>query len=188
MPVITTLQKALGSSVARNLLSFAQPVPKLAACEPPWGSGRSPLHRPCLPPSVQTASLAGPEPQALLRAQPGGIPGPRLPAHCSCSHGISPPKTAVLAAINKRTRSHSPRLPGLFHICQLYRPEAIKSVRPGRLFLIILSLFAIFSTATREKPISNFFKGAKWLLHCIVKVYHQPSSCKAGSGFPAPGP
>lgn len=66
--------------------------------------------------------------------------------------------------------------------CQCYGPQAIKSPSPGSLLLIILSLFSIFSTTTQETPISNFFKGAKWLWHCVVKVYRQPNGCKVDSG------
>lgn len=70
-------------------------------------------------------------------------------------------------------------------ICQFYRPEAIKSLRPRRLFLIILSLFSIFSTTTHEKPISSFLKGVKWFLHCVAKVCCQPDCCEAGLQRPA---
>ena len=120
--------------------------------------------------------------------------GSELNALC-CLYNISLPRRHFLPPINKRIRSHSPRLPKLniSHLdsavlsCQLYRPQAIKSPSPGSRLLIILSLFSIFSTTTHETPISNFCKGAKWLLHCVVKVYHQPNGCKEDLRSPGPG-
>lgn len=108
--------------------------------------------------------------------------GSRLAA---LSPSFSPPKQQFSQPINKGTRSQAPEtvshVDSMVLIRQLYRPEAIRSARPGRLFLIILALFAIFSTATCEKPISNFFEGAKRLLHCIVKVCHLPSRLRVSS-------
>lgn len=69
-------------------------------------------------------------------------------------------------------------------ICQLYRPEAIKSPRPGSLFLIIPSSFSIFNTTTHEKPISGFFRGAKWLRSVSGRF---TSGCRAGWGWQALG-
>lgn len=127
----------------------------------------------------------------------GQEPGPVAPSSMlsAAFYNISLPRRHFSPPINKRIRSHSPRLPKLniSHLdsavlsCQLYRPQAIKSPSPGSRLLIILSLFSIFSTTTHETPISNFCKGAKWLLHCVMKVYHQPNGCKEDLQSPGPG-
>ena len=144
-----------------------------------------------LPESHDSLSPPTPTPESRIRA---GTQASWLSA-LSCLYDISLPSKHFSQPINKRIRSHSPRLPKLniSHLdsavlsCQLYRPQAIKSPSPGSRLLIILSLFSIFSTTTHETPISNFCKGAKWLLHCVMKVYHQPNGCKEDLQSPGPG-
>ena len=177
--------------------TLAQPLPSVAACSATMEPSKMHRHTESICPHQFTRL---PESHENLRPHRDRIGagtwagGSELYALC-CLYDISLPRRHFSPPINKRIRSHSPRLPKLniSHLdsavlsCQLYRPQAIKSPSPGSRLLIILSLFSIFSATTHETPISNFCKGAEWLLHCVVKVYHQPNGCKEDLRSPDPG-
>ena len=65
-----------------------------------------------LPSSVQTASLAGGEPQAPVRTEAGGSPGPRLKARLKAHRSfpqLLSPQTAVLTANKQRNQEPGSR-------------------------------------------------------------------------------